>query len=171
MGKERLHLALGLMVFVTTLDALAAPLEDAQIAPTCPVTSPPEDVFRPPAPYPQRPTHANYFWYGRGDLWTMLEKSGEWKRLPRNENGFRQKVFWWRPGFSGLTEPRPDLRVSGRRIDGEGAFTGHIATNARHEDFGGWAMLTGVDVPAPGCWELTGVYKDHRLSFVVWVQP
>lgn len=33
------------------------------------------------------------------------------------------------------------------------------------------AMLTGVYVPAPGCWEITGDYQGDRLSFVVWVTP
>jgi hypothetical protein len=30
-------------------------------------------------------------------------------------------------------------------------------------------MLTGVDVPTPGCWEIMGDYKGQKLSFVVWV--
>ena len=32
-------------------------------------------------------------------------------------------------------------------------------------------MLTGVYVPAPGCWEITGEYHGNKLSFVVWVEP
>ena len=32
-----------------------------------------------------------------------------------------------------------------------------------------WAMLVGVDLASPGCWEFTGQYKDRQLSFVVWV--
>jgi hypothetical protein len=31
------------------------------------------------------------------------------------------------------------------------------------------ALLTGVIVPAPGCWEITGDYKGQKLSFVVGV--
>jgi hypothetical protein len=30
-------------------------------------------------------------------------------------------------------------------------------------------MLTGVIVPTPGCWEITGAYKGQQLNFVVWV--
>jgi hypothetical protein len=30
-------------------------------------------------------------------------------------------------------------------------------------------MLTGVYLPAPGCWEITGNYEGTQLSFVVWV--
>ena len=32
-------------------------------------------------------------------------------------------------------------------------------------------MLTGVYVPAPGCWEITREYDGNKLSFVVWVEP
>ena len=32
-------------------------------------------------------------------------------------------------------------------------------------------MLSGVYVPIPGCWEISGDYKGQKLSFVVWVQP
>jgi hypothetical protein len=33
------------------------------------------------------------------------------------------------------------------------------------------AMLTGVYVPTPGCWEIAGDYKGQKLSFVVWLYP
>jgi hypothetical protein len=32
-------------------------------------------------------------------------------------------------------------------------------------------MVTGVYVPTPGCWEITGEYNGQQLSFVVWVKP
>jgi hypothetical protein len=35
----------------------------------------------------------------------------------------------------------------------------------------GQFMLTGVEVPAAGCWEITGRYDQTELSFVVWVAP
>ena len=43
------------------------------------------------------------------------------------------------------------------------------ATNAYHESFGS-AMLSGIDNPTPGCWEITGVYEGRTtLSIVVQV--
>src|SRR5207247_11186717 len=45
------------------------------------------------------------------------------------------------------------------------------ATNAYHKDFGGWAMLVGVEFPASGCWEVTGRYKGQTATFVVQVEP
>ena len=31
--------------------------------------------------------------------------------------------------------------------------------------------MGGIDIPAFGCWEITGHYKDRELSFTVWVAP
>ena len=31
----------------------------------------------------------------------------------------------------------------------------------------GWTMLTGIDFPSPGCWEITGEYLGQILTFVV----
>jgi hypothetical protein len=45
------------------------------------------------------------------------------------------------------------------------------ATNAHHEDLGGWAMLGIVELPVSGCWEITDKYHGIELSFVVDVQP
>ncbi len=145
----------------------------------CPVTRPPEDVFVPPAPYPAKlpPEYAGQFWYGTPALWTMLGDDGIWNSLPLGAAGYSQKVFWWRQGYSMDAEPIPQLKVSGKRLDtttrsseaGASAFETSRATNAS-ADFG-QAMLTGIEIPSPGCWEIIGYYRNHQLSFVVWVEP
>lgn len=135
----------------------------------CRVTPVPDRPFTAPAPYPAKAPYSN-FWHGHEGLWTMLQNDGKWAGLPRNDQGFRQKVFWWHPGFDGRVEARPNLIVTGRRLDGTESFV-HTrpATNAHHVDFGGWTMLTGVDVPTTGCWELTGTYRGQSVAFVVWI--
>lgn len=137
---------------------------------TCDPTVAPDRPFIAPAPYPSRAPYKN-FWHGGERLWTMLEGDGTWAGLWRNDRGFRQKVFWWYPGFDGRVEARPDLIVTGRRIDGPESFTHRPATNAHHVDFGGngWTILTGIDVPTTGCWELNGTYRGESVTFVVWV--
>jgi hypothetical protein len=85
---------------------------------------------------------------------------------------YRDKLFWWRQGFVGATEQRPELIVSGRKLDGEAPpANASRATNAYRKDLGGWAMLVMVEFPASGCWELTGQYKGQTASFVVDVGP
>jgi hypothetical protein len=32
-------------------------------------------------------------------------------------------------------------------------------------------MMTGLDVPTAGCWELTAHYRGHTVNFVVSVEP
>jgi len=149
-------------------DSRPAPIQDIS---SCPVT-PASELFTPPSPYPRRAPYSGNFWHGTSGLWTMLRVDGRWEKLPRNPDGLRQKVFWWHPGFDGAKEPVPELTVTGRRLDSPGSFNHPSrATNAHHPDFGGWTILTGIDIPTPGCWELTGQYRDQELTFVVWVGP
>ena len=115
----------------------------------------------------------NRFWHGTKELWTILPVGGTLRGLPiynSETKGYREKVFWWREGYDILAEPKPKLVVTGRRLDAEGSFAISNATNAASSDIGS-AMLTGVDFPAYGCWEVTGHYNGHTLSFVVSVEP
>jgi len=138
----------------------------------CQVTTAPAVAFTPPAPYPAQPParYVGEFWYGSAALWTMLSQGGTWSGLPHDQAGYSQKVFWWREGYQSSVEQKPELTVTGRRLDGDAApLVGSGATNAS-ADFGD-AMLVGVEVPTLGCWEITGHYHGHDLSFVIWVAP
>jgi hypothetical protein len=113
---------------------------------------------------------------GTEKLWVGLRKSGVWywaphKRGHENEvQPLTEKIFWASVDFKWDKEWRPNLKVTGRRLDGPApplltlpttnAFPGPAA-----------AMLVGVYVPTPGCWEITGEYRDQELSFVVWLEP
>ena len=135
---------------------------------SCPVTATPQRPFSVPAPYPAEAPYSG-FWHGNERFWTLLQPDGTWARLPRNEAGYRQKVFWWYPGFD-QREARPDLKVFGRRLDGPESFVHpRPATGACHADFGGCTILTGIDLPSTGCWELTGTYRGQSVTFVVLV--
>ena len=182
----KIERVLGLSVFSFPLVFLTAELEQppsqvgraqvssALVPASCPVTLPPDPGFTPPSPYPPQAPYSA-FWYGTEGLWTMLNPNGTWHGIPPAQGyrrGYRDKVFWWRTGFDGRTEPRPELTVVGRRLDADAStFTESCATNAHHPDFGGWAMLTGIDIATTGCWELTGRYRNETLTFVVWVVP
>jgi hypothetical protein len=133
---------------------------------SCPTTVAPSRSFAEPSP-----SSASRFWYGSEALAVLLNRSGTWQGMGRKHN-HRNKLFWWRQGYIGSTEQRPELIVSGRKLDGE-APPANVsrATNAYHKDFGGWAMLVMVEFPASGCWEVTGQYKGQTTSFVVDVRP
>ena len=146
---------------------------------SCRVTVPPANRFAPPSPYPSDEGE-NSFWLGSEKLWTILRKSGVWENWEPHEPGkehlvrpLTAKTAWGSVDFDLRKEPHPDLKVTGRRLDGDArplltteatnALTGPTVDNAE--------MAVGVYVPTPGCWEITGEYRGQKLSYVVWVTP
>jgi len=142
----------------------------------CLTTLAPNPPFLPSEPYlsaiaePGRsPMLVNATLYGSDALWTMIPLNGTWNELPRNANGYRQKVFWWsEPG----SERQSKLVLTGRRLDGDSQSIAVMEVTNPYDPFGvGSARLTMVDIPTGGCWELTGHYAGRTLSFVVMVEP
>jgi hypothetical protein len=135
----------------------------------CPVTRPPDPPFVPPAPWPAEPPGDVQFWLGSAGLWTALPTSGSWSQLARGEK------FWWWSELYGeedvLTDMAPDLSVSARRLDASApTYLATEATNGFHPSFN-QAMLVGVTLPSPGCWQIEGEFQGSRLSLIVWVPP
>ena len=164
-GRERRAMA----VKAVTLSTAEQPVEAASmLTPTlandCPVTLPLAQPFTPPQAYPQSWPWSDWSWYGTERLWTQIPTNGNWPART-------YKVFWWRVGYSWTGEPQPALTVTGRRLDGPAPLLNvSDATNAYAADIGS-AMLTGVDFPMLGCWEVTGKYADQELTFTVMVVP
>ena len=139
----------------------------------CPTTRPPTRSFVPPAPYSDK-TIPGVFWFGTKKLWTQLPTDGMWRHLPHDgsvEKPFRQKIFWWREGYDVPSEPQPMLTVTGKRLDSSASPI--FADRANN----GWVqrdqpfIVSAIDIPTLGCWEITGHYKDEALSFVISVAP
>lgn len=145
---------------------------------SCPVTVPPASPFTPPSPYPSDPGEDS-FWIGTDKLWIDVSKSGIWHswrpyhtpgREHRTEH-LTAKTFWWSADYNLQKDGgNPDLKVTGRRLDGEShPLVAMEPTNAFPSP--ATAMLVGVYIPTAGCWEITGEYKGQKLSFVIWVTP
>jgi hypothetical protein len=133
-------------------------------AASCPITEQPNPPFVTLKPWPERPPYGE-FWYGSPALWTALRPGGIWSRLPHNPEGYTQKIFLWPYGGE-----QPKITVTGKRLDAMAPiYTNTDGTNACHSDFGGCVMLTSVDLPSLGCWELTIEHAGDTLRFVVWV--
>ena len=99
----------------------------------------------------------------------MLDPEGEVWRFPQGPDRLSEKTFWWSLGWPGsVDQPQPAITVVGTRLDAAGTFTSGPGTNAQRDDFGE-AMLVGVEIPSPGCWQITGSYGDAVLSYVVWI--
>jgi hypothetical protein len=140
---------------------------------SCPISVPPKPEFVPPSIPFLSPlaSFPNEFWFGSEHLWTAIPNDAIWYSLPHNPEGYTQKIFWWSDLFSLKDEPKPELIVTGQRLDAKAPpLNASKATNAYGGDIGE-AMLTGVDFPTLGCWKITGQYKKSELSFVVWIAP
>ncbi len=129
----------------------------------CPVTRP-DDWPNPSVPMGLGDSHA---WYGSNLLAAAIPRTGTWHGMGKAAN-YRNKFWWWREGFSGADEPKPDLEITALRLDGEHQrFVVRDATNGSGIN-GDWsAMLVGMEFPSDGCWELRGRYNQREELVIV----
>ena len=144
---------------------------------TCPITKPSTKLFLPSALYESK-ADPGFFWYGTDELWTSLPTTGTRKGLPRNwvftPPSYSWGIYWWRRGYDRHTEPHPILKVTGRRLDSRSPplVAGRAdAVGVFDNDWRAPALpiSVAIDFPTLGCWEITGRYQTHELTFVVWV--
>jgi hypothetical protein len=146
-----------------------------EVPEACPVTKPPAQPFVPPPPH-WTDHGPDGFWYGTESLWTLLGVQGTWNirnnvNVLEGKRGYSTKLIYWRRGFDWRREPEPGLIVIAKRLDREAP---PVAAGPAHAVFVTTerpGMMTGIDIPSTGCWELTAQYGAQRLSFVVSVQP
>jgi hypothetical protein len=142
------------------------------VSKTCPITKPPAQPFVPPPPY-WKNHGADQFWYGTESLWTLLGVTGVWhmhSNVSENKGFYTTKLTYWRRGFDWRREPNPTLTVNARQLDHEAPIVGADPANAVFVTTDKPAMMTGIDIPSIGCWEITAKYHGDELSFVVSVQ-
>ena len=134
----------------------------------CSVTRP-DPAFVAPSPWPSTPPpYYESDWFGSEALWTMLDRDGEVWRFPVGPDHLSEKMFWWSVEWPGMhDDPQPAIRVVGTRLDAPGTFIARPGTNASADL--GQAILAGVEIPSPGCWQITASYGGAVLSFVVLV--
>ncbi len=166
-----LRLALLISVVACPIAGQQTSPEQRPVAPaSCPVTLAPAVPFTPPG-LPEMSKDDNAFWYGSEKLWTNLPRSGTvWGWAPRgpDQADLTAKIFWGSVNYDRHKEGNANLKVTGKRLDGDAPpLQAQPTTNALGDPYD--AMLTGVYVPTPGCWEITADYKGQKLSFVVWL--
>ena len=138
---------------------LAPMMGHAADATTCPVTAASQEYRGPIDAAP------GTRWYGNDTLAVMLPADGIW---PTTKSGalIAVKLFWWSKGFEPGMENALHVQVTDLEKPAEHPKTVD-ATNAKAKSLGGWAMLTGIDLPHAGCWRVAGSYHGEALSFVV----
>jgi hypothetical protein len=146
--------------------------ETLAVPETCSVTKPgTTQPFVPPAPYAAKPS-LGQFWFGTDRLWTALPETGAWIGLPHYTHGdptFRQKLPFWRQGYNAHAKTQVRLTVSGRRIDATAPPLQTDGPGRPSWTAGDQFLMTGINFPTTGCWEITGRYESDEVTFVVWV--
>lgn len=104
-------------------------------------------------------------WYGSDSFAVQLPAEGAWPTTAP-DHLIAVKLIWRSAGFRPGMEST--LAVTVKPLNGTQPTAVVLGTtNAKHESFGGWAMMTGIDFPDAGCWEITGRYLGQELRFVV----
>jgi hypothetical protein len=98
----------------------------------------------------------------------MPASDGVWRGTPRSD-GLFDKVFWWSSAWDWKNDHKPALVVTARRVNSDTQVVkASQATNAHNESDIHDAMLVGLTIPNRGCWEVTGEYEGHTVSYIVW---
>jgi hypothetical protein len=135
----------------------------------CPITQPPDRPFVPPAPYPS--AGSGEFLYGTPALWAVVERKWQLHSFAG------QKLPYFRRGYYESKE-LPRLTVVARRLDGKAPLVWNGLASGGVDSSGAF-MVTGIDIPSAGCWEIGTQYVDtshdlhtvQTLSYTVWVEP
>jgi hypothetical protein len=136
----------------------------------CPVTTPQNPPFVPPAPYEPNASEGR-FWYGTNALWTQLPADGVERALPYDKDeGYSNKLPLWEQGNNGTKEPRPDIIVVVKRLDAKASLVSSRGGSNVFAD-GAWTLLTGVTYATTGCFEVTAAHDGHMLTFILSIQP
>lgn len=117
-------------------------------------------------PWKSKQAHG-FAWFGSDELAAKVPKDGHWTGMgPKHDYG--DKFWWWRKGYKAMEEPRPELVVTGIRLDGRApAVRMDRASNAFGKNWD--LMLIGMEFPTAGCWEVIGRYHGRELRFVLKV--
>ena len=147
----------------------ALPVCSAYAAPACAVTEPPRQIFVPPPPFDAVP-YPGDFYLGTDGFWTSLPANGVWETLHDQPTYDRRKIGWFSKDFWWLSGQEAQLNVEARKLDGSHtSIHGGSATNAflsdRQESF----MLSAIEFPSTGCWEITARFRGQELKFTVLV--
>jgi len=137
----------------------------------CPVTMAPVQQFVPPAPFSAN-LPPGFFWYGAASLWTHVSSDPNWWRGPvGGTSAYSAKLAYWSAGFDARKEMDPKLTVVARRLDAAAPliWAGHASAvwDPGHRSTADELMLTGIDLPTGGCWEIAAHYKGQGLSIIV----
>jgi len=152
----------------STLDKTVAP-SPSLIGQSCPTTAPPPVPLTPPSPAVSGPNaglafraDGPTFLYGNEALIVRLPVDGT---IHPNDPtvGVRSgvKFPWWRLA-------KGDLAVTTRRLDAAiDPLPADVPSGYGDPRFDTGFQVSGLNFPAPGCWQVSGTVAGTTLTFVV----
>lgn len=150
-------------------EATTVPAVPSDVPGSCPITVPGRDAFEPESEIPEEPDPgAGGVPYGRPALWTMLDAHGEvWRDLPVGSGGsLTQMLYFWSENHT--SGDGTEILVFGENLEesphGIRASGGGGSDPAR-----GDYLAVVLDIPEPGCWRISAVYRATGIDYVVWV--
>jgi len=174
--------AFGTWIALTSANSQEKPaaIKPVVVPDSCPVTKPGDRPFVPPSKYPKK-LSKDHFWYGTDRLWVALPTVGTWAGLPHytpQDPTFRQKIMWWREGLDANADLRGRFKITGKRLDSlappllSDPVSGVSGGVIEHGIIKGPPfIMSGVNFPALGCWEVIGHFEQDELTFVIWIAP
>jgi hypothetical protein len=141
----------------------------ADVPESCPITVPGGDAFKPESEIPEEPDPGpEAVPYGRPELWTMLGVQGEvWRDLTTGSDGsLTQMLYFWSENH--VSGDGTEILVFGENL--EESTQGIRASGGGGSDPSrGDYLAVVVDIPEPGCWRISVVYRATGIDYVVWV--
>lgn len=137
---------------------LLIPISTAVAAADCPVTAGSDGAYVKGWPAVDR-------WFGSRYLALMLPENGIWATTKPGHR-ISIKLFWYVEGYEPGRENGFSATIK-RLDDGENDAVISSATNAGGPNLGAWTVLTGIDFPSEGCWEISAEFEGASLTFVV----
>jgi hypothetical protein len=164
-----------LFLFVTSLVFCSMPLRliASRNDSGCAITKRPNPPFVPPAGYGKNPNTSTDFLYGTELLWTVVH---QYTWHAGGNDGY--KLPYFRRGYDMRTSDNLRLAVVARRLDALvplvwapfSATSGSVDPRApRIMSIESMAMLSAIDIPTAGCWEISAHYADQSLTYTVRV--
>lgn len=132
----------------------------------CPVTQAPDPPFRAPSGYGYSGNDGRFL-YGTRRLWALV--TPHW-----NLGTTGRKLPYFSDEYRFLSEPHPHMVVFARRLDAEAPAVPAPQVNGAGLPEKNGFMVTRLDIPTSGCWEITARYSPvghpvETLSYTVMV--
>ncbi len=132
----------------------------------CAVTKPPDPPFVAPLGYGYSGSDGRFL-YGTRGLWALVTN-----RWILGLTG--RKLPYFSDKYQFTNEPQPHMVVFARRLDAQAPIVSAAKVNGAGLPEKAGFMVTSLDIPTSGCWEITARYSPEghpaeTLSYTVTV--